>query len=83
VKLKCQLLSLLRIHHSDCQYCAREAYGMEMRKRLEDLNWGMRPNVSNFGDRAEGIELKVFDSQPAEVITLPVSLKVQHGKRSA
>jgi positive regulator of sigma E activity len=40
MKLRCYLLSLLRIHRSDCQYCnARETCGDEMRKRLEELNW--------------------------------------------
>src|ERR1700733_3838205 len=46
VKLECYLLSLLRIHGSDCAHCkAREIYGDEMRKRLEELNWRTQPNL--------------------------------------
>ena len=37
MNLRCYLLSLLRIHHPDCERCAREKYGVEMRKRLEEL----------------------------------------------
>jgi hypothetical protein len=77
VKLRCSLMSLLRIHHPDCQYCkAREAYGIEMRKRLEELNWRVQANVSNFGDDAKRIE-GIFYAEPVQVITLPVSLKGQ------
>jgi hypothetical protein len=42
---------------------------MEMRKRLEELGWGMQANSSNV--------VRVFDSDLTEVITLPVSLKAQ------
>jgi len=76
VKLKCYLLSLLRIHRPDCKHCvARKRYGMEMQKRLEELNWRMQADSSEV--------VRVFDSELAEVITLPVSLKVQQGKKSA
>ena len=35
----CSLLSLLRIHSPDCKRCmARQAYGNELRKRLEELD---------------------------------------------
>jgi hypothetical protein len=35
----CSLLSLLRIHSPDCERCmARQAYGNELRKRLEELD---------------------------------------------
>ena len=66
---KCYLLSLLRIHHPDCE-CrnAPEKYGEEMRKRLEELNWRTQPHSLNNG---------VFDSKPGEVISTPVSLKAQ------
>jgi hypothetical protein len=44
VKLRCYLLSLLRIHHPDCEHCvARKKYGIEMRKRLKELNWRTQP----------------------------------------
>jgi len=37
-------LSLLKIQHPDCELCnAREKYGEEMRKRLEELNWRTQP----------------------------------------
>ncbi len=44
MNLKCHLLSLLKVHPTDCKYCAREKYGTEMRKRLEELNWRTQPN---------------------------------------
>jgi hypothetical protein len=38
----CSLLSLLRIHSPDCEHCmARQAYGNELRKRLEELDGGI------------------------------------------
>jgi hypothetical protein len=44
VNLRCYLLSLLRIHRPDCQIChVREEHGVEMRKRLEELNWSTLP----------------------------------------
>ena len=69
---KCYLLSLLRIHHSDCQPCnAREKYGEEMRKRLEELSWQTLPHSPNNG---------VLDSKPREVISTPISLAQQEKK---
>ena len=48
VKLRCYLLSLLRIHHPDCEHCnADEMCGDEMRKRLEALReflWTLKRN---------------------------------------
>ncbi len=50
MKLKCNLLSLLRIHRPDCEHCnAREKSGHEMRKRLEELNWRMQLDSLNSG----------------------------------
>ncbi len=50
MKLKCNLLSLLRIHRPDCEHCnARETCGHEMRKRLEELNWRMQLDSLNGG----------------------------------
>jgi hypothetical protein len=72
MKLRCYLLSLLRIHHPDCKHCfARTRYGMEMRKRLEELGWRVQPCSPE------------VHSQPGEVITLPVSFKAQRGKKTA
>ena len=70
MKLRCYLLSLLRIHHPNCEhYVARKRYGIEMRKRLEELNWRTQPCSPEV--------VGVFDSEPGEVITLPVSWKAQ------
>ena len=78
MKLRCYLLSLLRIHHPNCEhYVARKRYGIEMRKRLEELGWRMQPCSQNNGNHKDRIELGVFDSEPAEVIALPVSWKAQ------
>jgi len=80
VNLKCYLLSLLRIHRPDCEVCnAREKYGVEMRKRLEELNWRTQPDSLANGDHGEAVG--VFDSKPREVVTsLPISLKAQQQK---
>ena len=67
MQLKCYLLSLLRIHRPDCQRCAREKAGDEMRKRLEDLNWRTQFHSPSHGDRCE-------------VIDPPVSGKAQQQK---
>jgi len=68
MKLRCSLLSLLRTHHPDCEHCvARKKYGIEMRKRLEELGWWAQVNSQEI--------VAVCDSDPSEVITLPVSLR--------
>jgi hypothetical protein len=81
VKLRCYLLSLLRIHHPDCEHCnARETCGYEMRKRLEELNWRTEPHSLNHGDNEEVVE--VFDSKLGEVVArMPISLAHQ-GKKA-
>jgi hypothetical protein len=72
VSLRCRLLSLLRVHQPDCQHCnAREKYGVEMRRRLEELNWRTQPHSHNNGDYGE------VDSKPGEVIRTPVSLRAK------
>jgi hypothetical protein len=82
VDLRCSLLSLLKIHRPDCEHCAREVYGEEMRKRLEELNWRTQPHSANNGDHGEVGE--VFDYKPGEcVATPPISLKVQKKKMIA
>jgi len=74
VSLRCYLLSLLRIHRPDCELCqAREKYGVEMRKRLEELGWGTQPSSS----------VMVFDPEPGEVVSTPISLKAQEQKKIA
>jgi len=80
VNLRCSLLSVLRIHHLDCELCiAREKYGVEMRKRLEELNWRTQPHSLNHGDHGEVV--KVFESKPGEVVTSPpISLAQQQKK---
>ena len=73
MNLKCYLLSLLKIQHPDCEHCnAREKYGEEMRRRLEELNWRTQPGSPSNG---------VFDSKPAEVVASPpISLAQQQKK---
>ncbi len=66
MKLRCYLLSLLRIHRPDCEYCkAREKCGIEMRERLAELNWRTQP----YSPHAEVVQ--VFDSKPGEGVTSP------------
>jgi len=63
---KCYVLSLLRIHHPDCEHCkAREKYGVEMRKRLEELNWRTQRHPLNNGDHE--VVVGVFDSKLAKL----------------
>ena len=80
VNLRCYLLSLLRIHRPDCELCnAREEYGVEMRKRLEELNWRTRARSLNDGARDEVVG--VLDSQPVEgLASPPISLAQQRKK---
>ena len=74
MKLKCYLLSLLRIHRSDCEHCkAREKCGLEMREQLEELNWRTQPNLLIREVHGEVVE--VFDSYPREVAaSTPISV---------
>jgi hypothetical protein len=73
LRWKCYVLSLLKIQHPDCELCnAREKYGVEMRKRLEELNWRTQPYSPEV--------VEVFDSKPGEVISTPVSLAQQQKK---
>jgi hypothetical protein len=67
---KCYLLSLVKLHSPDCECSnARETSGVEMRKRLEELNWRTQPSSPNNGS---------FDSKPGEVVaSAPVSLAQQ------
>lgn len=73
MKLKCYLLSVLKIHYPDCQCCAREKYGMEMRKRLEELNWRTQPSQPPTDVHRENVHredvVPVFDSERDEVVS--------------
>ena len=82
MKLRCYLLSFLRIHRPDCEHCnARETCGNLMRKRLEELNW-KQPHSLNNGDHEEVVG--VFDSKPGEVVAgTPILLKAQQHKKTA
>ena len=71
MRLRCYLLSLLKIHRPDCEHCARAKAGDEMRKRLEELNWRTQQPSHDHGEHCEVIE--VFDSKPGEVLSPPVS----------
>jgi hypothetical protein len=82
VNLRCYLLFLLRIHHPDCEICnARERYGVEMRKRLDELSGRTQPRSLTSGDH-EGV-VKVFDSKPAEVLASPPISLAQREKKIA
>ncbi len=83
MNLKCYLLSLLKIQHPDCEHCnAREKYGEEMRRRLEELNWRTQPGSPSNGDHGEAVG--VFDSKPCEVVASPpISLAQQPKKKIA
>ena len=70
MKLRCYLLSLLRIHRPDCEHCKpREKCGIEMRERLEELNRRTQPYSLNDRDHAEVVQ--VFESKPGKGVTNP------------
>ena len=71
MKLRCYLSSLLRIHRPDCEHCtAREKCGLEMRERLEELNWRTQPNW--LLEEVHGEVVEVFDSKLGEVVASPL-----------
>jgi hypothetical protein len=81
VKLRCYLLSLLRIHRRDCEHCkAREKCGIEMRERLEELKWRTQPNLLQMEVHGEIVE--VFDSKPGEVAASPRISLVERVKKA-
>ena len=73
MKLRCHLLSLLRIHPLSCEHCqVSEKFGLEMRERLEELNRRMQPNLLKKEIHREIVE--GFDSKPSEVLaSAPIS----------
>ena len=79
MKLRCRLLSILRIHRPDCEVCnTREGHGVEMRKRLEELNWRTQAHSLN-GRGYEGV-VGEFDSKPGEVVRTTISLEQKRKK---
>jgi hypothetical protein len=63
---KCYLLSLLKIHRSNCAQCkALEKCGLEMRERLQELNWRTQPY--SLHRELHGEVGEVFNSKPGEV----------------
>jgi hypothetical protein len=81
MKLRCYLSSLLRIHRPDCEHCkAREKCGLEMRERLEELNWRTQPNWLLEGVHGELVE--VYDSKPREVVGSPTISLAQRVKKA-
>ena len=78
MKLRCRLLSLLRIHSPNCEVCnVREKYGVEMRRPLEELNWRTQSHSLSNGNHGE------VGSKPGEVISTSVLLSVQKPKKNA
>lgn len=72
----CHLLSVLKIHDPDCEYC-NETCGYEMRKRLEELNGLTKKTLSlKDWDHEEGV--RVFDPKPCEV---PLISATAHQKK--
>jgi len=73
VKLRCYILSLLRIHPLSCEHCnASEKSGLEMRERLAELNRQTQPNLLKKEIHREIVE--DFDSKPSEVLaSAPIS----------
>lgn len=81
MKLRCYLLSLLRIHRPDCELCkARETCGDEMRKRLEELSGRMQSNLLKMEVHGEVVE--AFDSKPGEVAGSPPISLVERVKKT-
>jgi hypothetical protein len=81
VNLRCYLLSLLKLHSLDCDCNAPKTSGDEIRKRLDELSGRTQPRSLNYGDHGEAVG--VFDSEPGEVISPPISLAQQRKKKIA
>jgi len=81
VKLRCYLLSLLRIHHPDCDHCnLRETCGEAMRKRLEELNWRNQPTLLK--KEVHGEVPEVSGSTPDDGVASPQISLAQRGKNA-
>ena len=82
MKLRCYVLSFLRMHRSDCETCAaRETTGDEMRRRLDELNWRTQPPALNQGNRGKALGL-VDSKHDGGAAKPPVSLKARRKKRA-
>lgn len=73
MKLRCYLLSFLRIHPLNCEHCkAHESFGLEMRERLEELNRRTQPNSLKTETHRDVAE--AFNSKPSGVgASAPIS----------
>jgi hypothetical protein len=81
VKLRCYLLSLLRIHRPDCEHCkAREKCGIEMSARLAELNGRTQPNLVKKGVHGEVVP--DLDSKPSDVVAGPPISSAQQVKKA-
>jgi hypothetical protein len=81
VKLRCYILSFLRIHRPDCEHCkASETFGDGMRRRLEELNSWKQPNLLK--KEVHGDAVEVSDSAPDEGVASPQISLVQRGKKA-
>lgn len=71
MKWRCYLLSLLRIHDSDCEICvAHERHGIEIRQRLEELNWRTLPrSPDNGGHRIDDVGYKSRKAQASPAVS--------------
>lgn len=67
MKLRCSLLSFLKLHQPDCNLrAARETCGLDMRRRLEELNSRTSPNSRR--REAHGEVATVLALKPREII---------------
>jgi hypothetical protein len=84
MKWRCYLLSLLRIHDSDCEICvAHERHGIEIRQRLEELNWRTLPRSASDGDhRIDDVAYQSRKAQASPVVSTKQQ-KVKGRKKSA
>jgi hypothetical protein len=71
VRLRCYLESLLRIHRPDCEHCnPHETWGLEVRKRLEDLN----SRTQSYSPNNHEEVVRVVEPKPPEVVANPSPL---------
>ena len=82
MKLRCYLLSVLRIHRLDCEHCKdREKCGIEMRERLAELNSRTLPHLIK--KDVHGEVVPDFDSKPSEIVASLPSLSAQQMKKAS
>jgi hypothetical protein len=59
-RLLCNVLAVLKMHHQDCDHCnaLQECWGIDMRKRLEDLTrHEQAPKDKGTGAAQSGVEI--------------------------